>query len=621
MNILILYKTIKFSIQQILQNNISSVLLFNKYSKYDFKEKSPSFTLHKLISSVCHLYEDVFLLSMGSENSFSGVYKFRVSTGEYVYYKILAEKIYKYNDNYVLVIENGLNMIMYDVENLARKKIAIKNINHVHRICIFNQDIILCSDSKGYIIFWKLSTNSSFSDLTFHSCCNAICKVNESLAAFGLYNSKIILLDIFTNEYIHEFNDHKESVNEIIKYDESIIISCSDDKNICMLNIETKSNEKVLCNKSPVSNIVLLNKSTLLSANFKNKINVWDLSSFSIVYQVDVPDFNFLLSNTMFKMTETLFAVASVKNDITGLLKIHKFDRISYKENPSHSNFVNCVLRLDDDRILTGSSDRTFIIWMVSQSQNIFTSNKFEAEIVRACILSSSCFAVGLSNSKVIFYEDLQQIGTVDHKSKELFEMCAMTKTILVTSTENKTYVWSKDTLKSLFCYSHASVSLCKVTDNIFASAVSRSYSIKICYAHFEKVIAKHDFPKIKKASPTAICSLSNNILVAGFSNGDIIVIPLLRSVILWHHEIINYQDITDIVRIANDRFVTVSKERKIRVWSLPLTCLMTLEGHSNWVNKLCMLSENILVSVSDDMLIKVWDLSTQNVLLTFMND
>lgn len=54
----------------------------------------------------------------------------------------------------------------------------------------------------------------------------------------------------------------------------------------------------------------------------------------------------------------------------------------------------------------------------------------------------------------------------------------------------------------------------------------------------------------------------------------------------------------------------TGSRDKSIKIWSATGTCIMTLEGHGNWVRGLSFHPDGkYLLSVSDDKTMKVWDL------------
>ncbi|KAJ3319903.1 hypothetical protein HDU76_000426 [Blyttiomyces sp. JEL0837] len=66
---------------------------------------------------------------------------------------------------------------------------------------------------------------------------------------------------------------------------------------------------------------------------------------------------------------------------------------------------------------------------------------------------------------------------------------------------------------------------------------------------------------------------------------------------------------------VHGDRLYSGSSDGKIKVWNLDdLTCIATLEGHTEGINALTVLNSTTMVSASSDKTIKIWDLPTSTV-------
>jgi WD40 repeat protein len=61
---------------------------------------------------------------------------------------------------------------------------------------------------------------------------------------------------------------------------------------------------------------------------------------------------------------------------------------------------------------------------------------------------------------------------------------------------------------------------------------------------------------------------------------------------------------------LENNRMATGSFDKKIKIWDLNAEkCVLTLEGHSSFVNSLVMISNEIIASCSSDKTIRLWNL------------
>ncbi len=56
---------------------------------------------------------------------------------------------------------------------------------------------------------------------------------------------------------------------------------------------------------------------------------------------------------------------------------------------------------------------------------------------------------------------------------------------------------------------------------------------------------------------------------------------------------------------------ISGSRDNIIKIWNLSeATCVKTLLGHTDWVNRILILSENELISSSSDNTIRIWNLT-----------
>lgn len=63
------------------------------------------------------------------------------------------------------------------------------------------------------------------------------------------------------------------------------------------------------------------------------------------------------------------------------------------------------------------------------------------------------------------------------------------------------------------------------------------------------------------------------------------------------------------IIQLIDGRLVSYSGDTKIKIWdTISGRCLMTQEGHTNWVRCIIQLNDGRLVSCSDDKTLRIWD-------------
>jgi len=73
---------------------------------------------------------------------------------------------------------------------------------------------------------------------------------------------------------------------------------------------------------------------------------------------------------------------------------------------------------------------------------------------------------------------------------------------------------------------------------------------------------------------------------------------------------------------ISNQRIISGSDDKTIRVWCLKTnTCIQIINGYSHGVRGIQMLANEIAVSCSDDKTIKIWDLTTTVCIKIFQSE
>jgi WD40 repeat protein len=73
---------------------------------------------------------------------------------------------------------------------------------------------------------------------------------------------------------------------------------------------------------------------------------------------------------------------------------------------------------------------------------------------------------------------------------------------------------------------------------------------------------------------------------------------------------------------LSNDRLASSSKDKTIKIWNTQNgLCLHTLTGHSGSVRGIAALDNDILASSSDDQTIKLWNVNTGLHIKTLLNN
>ena len=285
---------------------------------------------------------------------------------------------------------------MNEVAN--RRLIEVTKVAHLqgHKGAIYDfvvdkeTEIVYTAGADGLVVAWQANHPNGTSILQTGEPLYSIDLTNNVLRV-GSQNGIIYTIDLKNKSLINSDKKHSGGVffiNETISGGEdgdfvgdSSRLSLSKDSLRCLLETPSewiigssdftiyrirKDGLSVVARLEGHTNSVfaieLLDKNTLVSTGRDALIKVWDLtinkeihSVPAHLYQAKSLAFNgdLLLSSSMDKTIK-------VWNDKLELLKVIDFER-----NESHTNCINKVVRLDENRFVSGSDDRSLIFWQV----------------------------------------------------------------------------------------------------------------------------------------------------------------------------------------------------------------------------------------------------------------
>ena len=269
---------------------------------------------------------------------------------------------------------------------------------------------------------------------------------------------------------------------------------------------------------------------------------------------------------------DALIAINDEQILLGGMKELQLFD---YKSksitqiSKDHNGRINCLIKLSDGKIASGSQDSTIKIWDIEKKQVIFTLKGHTSIIwdIRE-----------LEGNKLISASD-------DHKS----------------------IVWDLNTKKQLYTLfsGHRQISSIAVLKNnkvIIASG-------KILMLFNLKTKEQETCLEIKKGVWT-IRELSNGDVAAGTGNGALYIIQvtdelIIKTMFLEGHK----RTINSIIELDNHKIVTSSDENDLILWDPnDPESMYLIKGHTNFVSCLCFISGKRFASGSRDNTLKIWE-------------
>ena len=456
--------------------------------------------------------------------------------------KCLKELHWRYDENHYLI----------DIEKKQERKIenkndSIKNNKYINELqekeTIFMQKL----ESESIMIQTKI--NRMIKDLNvflenyiniinfFQNNMKKIFQIiNLSYYNYYLSNEKDKKDIIFSKE-LNDFNiiSKKIDLNEII-YSSKKLLSNLEEQNQ-LYNFELKfdgdSYKKLLTFKPPddpecITKILEIKSANkLVSSLISGQLLIWDLYSNNYEYSIEAH-------------TSAIWSMIKLSNDniVTGssdrLIKI--FDIVNQNNDPlvklrGHKGTIYCIGELEDNKILSGSEDRTIKLWDLTKKK---------------CILTLE----DPNNSKINCLYVLKD-----------------SRFVLTGGDDNLIKIW-----------------------NIYSDYIPN------CLKGHECTI-------------WSITSISDDdtIIASGSSDNTIKIWDLIKLKCLFSlegHE----NTISSLKLLNNSLLVSSSWDQTAKIWNLRTkSCVFTLKGHKNIIWDVIQLNSGDLATCSSDMSIIVW--------------
>ncbi|OMJ96049.1 hypothetical protein SteCoe_431 [Stentor coeruleus] len=471
------------------------------------------------------------------------------------------------DENYLISSSNDLTIKIW---NLATKKEEVSIIAHeksVHSISLSKDNKYLISGSLDSTIkVWDFPSRQALFTLTGHEKAvnSAVIHPDGKTIVSGSSDQTIKIWD-FDSKSLSGTIQSVSMVLKVMIYEiENFVLASHSNGLIAAFNLKTQLQEFVLESiDSNLSAIILrANNEQIYSCSDTGKILLWDLPSRSLVYELKKSEGG----ATCLALSVGLGILASAHEG--NYIKVWDLTRKkAVSIFTGHTMGINSLVISDKHKaVISSSSDRKIMIWDLNEkmhSEIFFT--KTEIYQLRTCktfgfvTLSIEGKVELINKNKIVFGLDTEKITSVCFHEKN---------NLIVTGSD--TGVITTWTIKG----------------------DKKSYSKPI-----KQIITVIETPK------------NNDIIVAGFNDFSIKIynidsLNLLKS----------FKDHTEkITSICffneNDNFVTGSKDKTLKVWSLKFGKLFKLLGHKDKV--LCTKTspdDKYILSSSSDGFIKVWN-------------
>jgi len=435
---------------------------------------------------------------------------------------------------------------------------------------------------------------------------------NGQIASSFDDNTIKITSDLSNFQNYSTLTGHSELINTLVQLDNFTLASGSCDKTIKIWNLTSMSLINSLQNNTncinSLININLLdtNSNYLLSGSRDGTVQVWSSNDYQFIYQklFNQP----VQSITYFNQFRQL-AIAGYSNYFE-VNEVKNYQVNLTANLNAHSNRVKALLILPNTNIASAGFDSTIKIWNSTTFSIVAVLTNHTNRVSSLAILSNSTFLSGSLDGRIgIWNSATLQLIKFLIVNAETYSFTILPNTNFVSSTSTKILLWNSTTytnvLVDIIPNGASALSLATLPNNANIVAACGDNYIRIYDSVLIKLITKFIAHTL---AVFTVAVLPNTNLVSGSEDNTIKIwnsttFNLIKTIISGNSK----SGVTSIVVLPNSNFVSTG-DSNIKVWDSTLfSALNTITNVG--ANTLCLtaLSNNRIISGSEDGTVKVW--------------
>ena len=217
-------------------------------------------------------------------------------------------------------------------------------------------------DSKIYI--WNIEKSFYIKGFQENAAINCLLEFEQNFLLSGNDRNNIYLWNIEEEDkYISEFIGHKLSVNCLVKCNNNCFASGSNDKTIKIWDYKKRKLYKTIdAQDDGILCLILLKNGNLCSGSKDKYVKIWNLQNSTNIDKIRIDDNSV---QCLLQLEDEKILIGSGKNII--IWKNH--EKIRYLDG--HNDQVNSLFKIDDNYIISSSSDKTIKIWDIKNMNYI----------------------------------------------------------------------------------------------------------------------------------------------------------------------------------------------------------------------------------------------------------
>ena len=264
-------------------------------------------------------------------------------------------------------------------------RLTIPLISEVYAIAPYNNDKLVLGAKNELQLFESENKSIITISKEHKGRINCLIRLSDGRIASGGQDNTIKIWDIDKKQPIYSFKEHTSIIWEIRELEGNRIISGSDDNRSKIWDLKTQKCEDFCKCSRHISGIAVLKNNKVIIASGQN-IFLYDLKTKQQESFLDIKAWALKeLSNgdVAVGLGNGLLYIISVTDEL--LIKT-KFPR-------GHNKTINCIIELDNHKIVTSSDENDLILWDPNEPESMYFIKGHTDIVTSICFISGTKFA------------------------------------------------------------------------------------------------------------------------------------------------------------------------------------------------------------------------------------